>query len=236
MVEGARTSPERPQPGEAFGFERAWWDAVILIGAGGFDGGAVDLLQWLEPEPTGAPPAALTDPGFQRIGVEVADVDAARRRCAAEGGTVDGEVVRDPDGTAIELRPGVSTRMTFVAVACADLDRSAAFYGELGFREVARGSTAVSGAAAPEIVLNGPGGGEVQLRLVAVDPASSVAAVARPANALGMWRTALLLPGLARAVDRLRTAGIALLSEVQAMSMGPGLPDLRFVCFRGPDR
>jgi hypothetical protein len=28
---------------------------------------------------------------------------------------------------------------------------------------------------------------------------------------------------------------VGLLSDAQAMSMGPGLPELRFVCLRGPD-
>ena len=77
LTEGVRTAPEHPQPGDAFGFDRAWWDALILIGANGFDGGAIDLLQWLEPKPTGAPPADLHEPGFQRIGIEVPDVDTA---------------------------------------------------------------------------------------------------------------------------------------------------------------
>jgi len=57
----------------------------------------------------------------------------------------------------------------------------------------------------------------------------------RPANALGMWRTALVVPGLAAAVSELRAAGVELVSEPQSMSMGAGLPELRFVCFRGPD-
>ena len=59
--------------------------------------------------------------------------------------------------------------------------------------------------------------------------------VPRPANARGIWRTALLLDGLDAAVTRLRDAGIELVSEPQSMAMGPGLPELRFVCFRGPD-
>ena len=50
-----------------------------------------------------------------------------------------------------------------------------------------------------------------------------------------MWRTALLVPALDDACAALRAAGVDLLSDPQSMSMGPGLPDLRFVCFRGPD-
>jgi len=87
LTEGVRTAPEHPQPGDAFGFDRASWDALILIGANGFDGGAIDLLQWLEPKPTGAPPADLHEPGFQRIGIEVPDVETAMASGAAHGGT-----------------------------------------------------------------------------------------------------------------------------------------------------
>ena len=50
-----------------------------------------------------------------------------------------------------------------------------------------------------------------------------------------MWRTALLIPQLDRAVAGLRELGVELVSDPQTMVMGPGLPELRFVCFRGPD-
>ena len=72
----ARTTPERRSPASAFGLDRARWDAWILVGASGFDGGAVDLLEWKEPRPTGAPPASFVTTGFQRLGVAVADLDA----------------------------------------------------------------------------------------------------------------------------------------------------------------
>ena len=71
LTAAARTTPEHAQPGIAFGLDRARWDAWILVGANGFDGGAIDLLEWQEPTPTGAPPAALFEHGFQRIGVRV---------------------------------------------------------------------------------------------------------------------------------------------------------------------
>jgi len=57
----------------------------------------------------------------------------------------------------------------------------------------------------------------------------------RDANTLGIWRTALLVPDVGAAVAALRAAGIEPMSDPQAMAMGPGLPELRFVCFRGPD-
>src|SRR5690242_7247035 len=72
---GARTAVDHVQPGTGFGFAEAQWDAWILLGDRGFEGGAVDLLEWQVPRPKGAPPASIAQCGFQRIGIRVADVD-----------------------------------------------------------------------------------------------------------------------------------------------------------------
>ena len=114
--------PTHVQSGAAFGLDHARWDAWILVGPSGFDGGAIDLLEWQEPHrPVRAPAALSTTPGFQRIGFVVADLDAAIARVAAHGGTVWSEplvhdvrrrqqvrivFVNDPDGTTIELVEG----------------------------------------------------------------------------------------------------------------------------------
>jgi catechol 2,3-dioxygenase-like lactoylglutathione lyase family enzyme len=258
-VDGVTTTPEARQPGVAFGLEWARWDAHILIGAGGFEGGAIDLLEWKEPAPVGHPPRGLHQTGFQRVGLMVADLDRVLADVRAGGGDAWGEpttfdvpggrrtrlaLVSDPDGTTVELVEGDGNRVSFVAVASADLDRSVDFYRSLGFRELMRFPTTRDSAAhlridgpvaMVEVLLAAPGGGEVRLMLVGFDRPSVQPGSSRPANALGMWRTALLVPDLDAAVAGLRAAEIELLSEPQSMSMGPGLPELRFVCFRGPD-
>ena len=61
------------------------------------------------------------------------------------------------------------------------------------------------------------------------------AAAARPANTLGMWRTAFLVPDVDAAYQELRGRGIDAISAPVEMAMGEGLPDLRFFCFAGPD-
>jgi glyoxylase I family protein len=259
LVDGARTTPEQTQPGTAFGLDRARWDAWILVGANGFEGGAIDLLEWQEPMPCSRPPAALFEAGFQRIGVLVPDLEAALARTVAHGGTVWSEptahdgpggsrtrlaFVSDPDGTAVELVEGDTNRLSFVGITCRDLEASVAFYAALGFRELARfPSEAPSGAhlhvdgpvSMVEVLMGAPGRGEVHLMLVGFERPAATRAGPRPANALGMWRTALLLPDLDRAVGSLRAAGVELISDPQSMAMGPGLPELRFVCFRGLD-
>ena len=262
LTEGVRTTPERPQSGAAFGLDRARWDAWILVGAAGFDGGAVDLLEWQEPPPARAAPAALYDAG---LSTHRPARSRPRRRdrehACARGGVVwsepivhelaDGGAVRivlmsDPDGVAIELVEGDTSRLSFVA---RDVQRSGALASRsietLGFRELARFPSASD--VGPHLRVDGP---VVDARSVdaragprrrapharRLRPSRRCERVApRPANALGMWRTALLLPELDRAVAALRAAGVELISEPQSMSMGPGLPELRFVCFRGPD-
>ena len=256
---GARTAPDEAQPGAAFGLVRARWDASILLGPRGYDGGAIDLLEWHEPEPVGAPPARLVEAGFQRLGLRVPELDATVARVAALGGRVwsepfghalvDGGEIRlvlieDPDGTAIELIEGGESTVSFVAITCADLDRSCAFYRSLGFREVARyASESPEGShlrvdgpvATDEVVLAAPGGGEVLLMLVGFRTPRVARATPRAANTLGMWRAAFLVADLDAAVAELAHQRVETISAPVTMAMGPNLPALRFVCFRGPD-
>ncbi|HTD51011.1 MAG TPA: VOC family protein [Acidimicrobiia bacterium] len=259
LTDGVRTTPDDTQPGVAFGLGQARWDAWILVGAAGFDGGAVDLLEWKEPRPCGTAPQALNERGLQRIGLLVSDLDAAIASACAHGGVVwseprshelpDGGVVRlvmmsDPDGVAVELIEGDVSGVSFVSVTCGELERSVAFYTALGFRELARfPSAAESGlhlrvdgpVAMVEVLMRAPARSDVHLMLVGFDQPAVRPSATRSANELGIWRAALLLPKLDAAVSALRDAGIELLSDPQSMSMGAGLPELRFVCFRGPD-
>jgi catechol 2,3-dioxygenase-like lactoylglutathione lyase family enzyme len=256
---GAHTAPESAQPGTAFGLDIARWEASILLGPRGFDGGAIDLLEWHEPRPVGTPPGGLTETGFQRLGLRVPNIDAAGERAVAFGGSVWSEpqvhtqpngteirivLANDPDGTALELIEGGPTALSFVSVVCRDLDGSLAYYAALGFREVARFASdnpdgahlRIRGAVAmDEVVLAAPGGGDVLLILVGFRTPRSAPAPARAANAIGMWRAAFLVTDLDAAVAKLTEYRIPTISAPVSMAMGPGLPALRFVCFRGPD-
>lgn len=256
---GVRTAADDAQPGAAFGLERARWDAWILVGPKGFDGAAVDLLEWREPLPTGAPPAHLEESGFQRLGLMVPDLDSAISAVIELGGAVwsepfghaidgGGEIrlvlANDPDGTALELIEGRGPRVAFVAVACADLERSIEFYRELGFRDVGRfPSTNDDGShlridgpvEMQEVLLLAPGTSEMNLMLVGFSSPPPRRGPHRPANSLGMWRTALLVPDVDAAYEELNRLGISALSPPTSMAMGRDLPELRFFCFSGPD-
>ena len=259
LTVGAHTAPESAQPGTAFGLDVARWDASILLGPRGFDGGAIDLLEWHEPRPIGAPPGGLTETGFQRVGLRVPDIDSAAAQVVASGGSLwsdphvhtqpNGTEIRialasDPDGTALELVEGGATALSFVSIVCRDLDASLAYYEALGFREVARFATdtpdgaqlRIRGAVAmDEVVLAAPGGGDVLLILVGFRRPKCALAPRRAANALGVWRAAFLVADVDAAVATLAEHRIATMSQPVAMAMGPGFPELRFVCFRGPD-
>ena len=109
----ARTTPTRPQPGDAFGLAQAQWDAWILTGEDGLDGVALDLLAWGVPPPR----RARAPGGFDRLRL--------RARSGAAHATT------DPDGTTIELLPGPAPRLAGLVVGCADVAASAAFYTDV---------------------------------------------------------------------------------------------------------
>ncbi len=258
---GARTAPDTVQPGAAFGLDRARWDAWILLGGQGYAGGAIDLLQWLEPTPTGGAPGSYHECGFQRIGFSVPDLDAVIERIDRLGGSVWHAPIEhttgtpnpirlvhasDPDGVVLEAfeSPGSATSLSFVSVVCADLAMSLAWYEALGFRVLARFPTdrddgspmlLAGPVVMDEVLLAPPGGGSVHTILVGFGVPRSTRVASRPANAVGLWRAAYLVDDLDAAQAALDEAGVATLAPPVAMAMGPDLPELRFVCFRGPD-
>ncbi len=255
---GTRTTPDSVQDGTAFGLQRAQWDAVILTGAKGFEGSVLDVLQWSTPMPAGSPPKGYADTGFQRLGIGVPDLDATIEAVRSSGGSVwsdplvhqgDGYQVRlvhasDPDGVGLELFEGRGPAFTFVSVVCADVARSKAWYESLGFVCVGEFPSAgddgralhIDGAYVfTEYLMTPPGDSEASIMLVGFEQPAAIPATSRAANELGMWRAAFVVSALDECVANLDAAGIALISRPVAMSMGPGLPELRFVCFRGPD-
>lgn len=256
---GARTTPETDQDGAAFGLDRARWDAVILTGRKGFEGSALDVLEWSTPPAFGAPPAGPTATGWQRLGIGVPDLAATMDALVAAGGELWGAPLvhssaaapevhlvhaSDPDGVALEIFEGRGPQLAFVSVVSADVARSRSWYEALGFECVGSFPSAGDDGAAlrvdgaysfTEHLMRPPGGGEAAIMLVGFDEPRATVAPPRAANELGMWRVAFLVSELDAKVAALEAAGIGLLSPVAALAMGPGLPELRFVCFRGPD-
>ena len=185
-----RTAPDAPQPGGAFGLGSAQWDAWMMGGPDGFKATVVDLLEWKVPTPH--PQAAAPTLGFRRL------------RVSAPGAST--RTVTDPDGTVLDLEPGVGGPVG-VTVACSDAARSRAFYDD------------VVGL-----------GGFVQL---VADPGAGPAPA--DATTVGIWRLALGTDDLDADVATLAGLGVRCVSEPAEMAMGPGLPVLRFVLFPDPD-
>jgi catechol 2,3-dioxygenase-like lactoylglutathione lyase family enzyme len=112
----------------------------------------------------------------------------------------------DPDGTLLDIEPGRGGP-TGVVVACSDVARSRAFYREV-------------------VPLAG---------FVVLLQANGAAPAPAAANTVGIWRLALGTDDIDADVAALAGAGVECLSPPAEMSMGPGLPSLRFVLFPGPD-
>jgi len=185
-----RTAPTSPQPGTAFGLGSAQWDAWMMGGPDGFRATVVDLLEWKVPAP--APRPATPTLGFRRL------------RVGSPGAPA--RALTDPDGTPIDVEPGVGGP-TGVVVACSDRRRSRQFYDE-----VVGLSPFVELVADPD-ARPGP----------------------TPANTVGIWRLALGTDDLDADVATLSALGVRCVSEPAEMAMGPGLPVLRFVLFPDPD-
>jgi len=256
---GAHTEPPA-QPGAAFGLEVAQWDAWILNDDRGFGGVALDLLEWLQPQPVGAPPLP-NQLGFARLGFTTADLDATHARLRDSGGarltephevTMQGAptmrtfVAADPDGTAIEFVSGNAERFSFVALNCSELDRSVAFYEEvLGFHPRVRfapgprDETALGLGPDAEwemAYLDDPrGDGSFAIDLVQWKRPAPTGAPSGGANRLGPFRMALTTDDIDRDHDELMAQGGACVTPPATLDMGPGLPSLRALLFPDPD-
>ncbi len=262
LTTGVRTRPAAPQDGTAFRLDAAQWDAWVLHDERGLGAGcAIDLLEWQVPEPVGRP-ARADEPGWNRIGFFVADLDARYEALVADGRvghggpphetTIEGGapvrtvVVDGPDGVLVELVQTGVDRVGFVAVGVTDLDRAVAFYTEvLGFRLRFRrgplrqpgdqlGLPGEIGLAAA--YLDDPrGDGSFMLEVVQLlDPAPRVGAP-RPAHGLGLFRLALLTDDVARDHAELVRLGVPCWSPPVELVMGPGLPPVRALLFEDPD-
>jgi glyoxylase I family protein len=262
LTQGAHTvSPE--QDGTAFGLDRAAWDAWIMLDERGYDGVVVDLLEWKSPRPTGAAPATPHELGFSRLGFTTRDIDAAYERLAGAGVRCFGEphdvalvgappiralTCLDPDGTMVELvgEEGVTDKFSFLAINCADLDRSVEFYESiLGFRPLARFDPGPQDGRALGLdreiefemaYLDDPRAtGSFALDLVRWKAPAASGGPSRTANRLGPFRLALYTDDIDRDHDALVEQGVHCWSPPADLEMGPGIPPLRALLFDDPD-
>ncbi len=254
-----RTVPSRPQPGDAFGLEQVAWDAWMLQSDDGLDGLALDLLQWTVPAPTGAPPPTVAVPGLNRLCLTTPTLDGTVEAALASGGSLLGgpvdahagggprtAIVRDPDGTPVQLLEGSSTSIAQVVVNCTDLDRSLAYYRDVMSLQLAGEPRTVDqpgvlhgldhDATVKVARLADPGSAFAVALVEWLHPAvDRTSARVRAANELGLFRMAWSTDDCARDEAVVRAAGSVPFAPTATLSVGDDLPLLLVLFWPGPD-
>ena len=234
-----------PQDGAGFGMRGpVQWDAWIIHDDRGHAAQGIDLLEWKLPAPVRRP-AAVHELGFSRLLLAVRDAAAQLARLSAAGAApLDapaalgrarrGFVVRDPDGALLEIAEAadavVTPRFAGVAINVAALAQAVPWYERLlGLRASAPRTCEADGAA---FELSGTArwreaelaaSGSFAIRLVEWQQPRALREARRPANALGLYRMALLVEDAAKACAQLDALGLVHSGSVR-LDMGPDIP------------
>ncbi len=151
-------------------------------------------------------------------------------------------MILDADGVALELSaaPVESSLLRYARIVCADLERSALWYGLLGFDPIGTKGTiswdhAGETAEVVEQRLSLAGPAPLELRLNAWPSHPAMAAHSR-ANDRGLFRMALAVPDVRVAVEAARRSGAIEASNASFIPL-PGTPlgGLWVSFFRDPD-
>ena len=108
---------------------------------GGRRANALELVQWIEPATIGTVYPNGWDRGIQSVAFSVSDLEATAARAVARGASVvrqgDGwMLLRDPEGVAVEvIEADGRPEARYLRVVCSDLDRTVAWWAQLGFVE-----------------------------------------------------------------------------------------------------
>lgn len=255
-----RTAPTRTQPGTAFGLPEVRWDAWVLQSDDGLEGLSLDLLEWKVPPPEGEPPPTVGQPGYNRLCVDVPDLDATVSAAVAAGGALVGgpvaghagagapstAMVRDPSGVPVQLVEGDTTRISQVVVNCLDLDAALTYYRDvMGLHPEGEPREVDQPAALHGLPADGrvrtvrlrDGGSRFAVALVQwLDPAPDPATLrVRRANELGLFRMAWSTDDCARDEAVVRAAGSEPFAPTGELSVGDELPLLKVLFWPGPN-
>ncbi len=205
-----------PQDGAAFGLPGAvQWDAHLLHDDRGLAAQAIDLLEWQQPPPCGAPGAP------QRLGFA---------KLLLRGGGRSG-MLRDPDGVLLELEAAAAPlRFVGAALNVSRLEASLAWYE----RVLARSPERVAEREASGEPLGLPGRVRWREATLALTPSFALRLVEwrepapqgsapAAANALGLYRLALLVEDAKQACGELDALGLRH-SGAAWLDMGPDIP------------
>jgi catechol 2,3-dioxygenase-like lactoylglutathione lyase family enzyme len=212
---------------EAFGiYEPTSSETVFLYDhRGGRQATSVELVHWLSPPTSGLPYPFAWNHGIQSLGFAVGDIDWIAARAQDEGGrimrrTAQAVLVRDPEGVAVELVGAGTDRPEahHVRVVCADVERSVAWYEQIGMAAVGD-----DGATPGFDLWEGDGDHELtrEVAMTATDdPTFSLIlsgwtgpAPAGPSYAMpfhqGLYRLAIAVDDVSAAYRALRDVGVA---------------------------
>lgn len=257
---GVHTAPPL-QDGNAFTLgKKIAWDAWILHDPRGFPAIALDLLEWMEPKPVGAPATLPHHLGFSTLRFHSDHLDLLHARCTKQrvagltpittGQTDSATVARrfrcqDPDGTLLEITDGDALRLANVTLNTNDLARARTFYTEVLGLPAAGPPTptfhkgehvGMAPAVLSSILIADPRGAEhFALQLVRWSKPRSLGLPPPFANQLGIFRLAFIVDDIATAHAHLVAHGSRPLSKPARLVMGDGLPNLDVFLCPDPD-
>ena len=222
-----------------------------LIGAGGFGGGVIDLIEFTIPRNDDPPYAALNHLGMVSASMTTENLDADYARLRERGvdflsEPVDGRWVmfRDPDGTFYRLEavhadgPTPNEAGTHivglgaVTINVSDLERSRAWYRMLGYEVFNRWPDYASDAEALGLGFDQPirwagestrhrGDGSLIELVQWLEPFDPTPPYPLPVNHIGIHRMAFLTTDIEADVAALQAQGVELISPITPCCSGP---------------
>jgi catechol 2,3-dioxygenase-like lactoylglutathione lyase family enzyme len=211
---------------------------------------AVELMRWNDPPREGSAYASPKDVGMQALGFAVPSVRdtvaallaAGATRAAGRRPESVADVVLDADGVPLELEEEVGSGATlrYARLVCSDLERSADWYGTIGFEAVGSRrtipwTTDSGGGEVDEVplALGGPAG--FALKLTSWHGQGSSGVGHQSPNHRGLMRMALRVEDVHTSVAMARAAGIDASDVIFLPLPGTPLGGATVSYFRDPD-
>jgi catechol 2,3-dioxygenase-like lactoylglutathione lyase family enzyme len=214
---------------------------------------SLELVEWLAPATWGVPYEHPWDWGLQSVGFAVPDLDAVADKVASLGGSIvrRGErtlLLRDPEGVNVEVFVDAieSGEQRYLRMVCSDLERTADWWGALGYTESASPIAAPGGEfwegddehqIVAERALVGADDPSFAMLLTTWSGPVPVGATYGMPFHEGLYRIALAVENVDQAFDDLRAAGLAIQPPAHHDLKGTPIKEgLTILFIRDPDK